>query len=74
MTWELTKYTCKTCGKTFPRWLAVTTKDDNWVLHTDSLQWHFINTDKCNTENAQKMKREREARYQQEYEEAIEYL
>lgn len=74
MTWQHTKYTCKTCGKEFPRWLAVTTDDDAYVFHTDSLQNHFINTPKCNAENAQRMKRDREARRQQEYYEMTEYL
>lgn len=74
MTWEHTKYTCKTCGKEFSRWLAITTNNDKYVFHQDSLQYHFVLFPKCNTENAERMKRERKARAEQEYYEATEYL
>lgn len=74
MTWQLTRYKCDNCGLGFPRWKAITTKDDKHILCEDSLQWHLIASPECNEYNANRTKRYRQERYQREREELSEYL
>lgn len=57
-------YTCKNCGANFPRWDAITHRQDKggYQLHKDSLIWHFLENPECNKANSIRRKEDREAR------------
>jgi len=70
------RYTCKYCGYESNRYEAITHRYDKggYILHEDSLIWHFLNSPECNKANSERIIEDRRERENQEYHEMMDML
>jgi hypothetical protein len=69
-----TKYHCENCSEGFSFYYAVSTKNDEFILRENSLQYHLIQNPGCNQVAAELRKERRQDRQEREYHEQIDYL